>query len=304
MLRIFKNYKQPFTTSKAISQSFSSYPGTPYSGDDYYITSQNLQVMETTNEIFNMSLYKYTTTKTIPYWIRIMVANRLADSGETWCKAFLLYNSGTYNNQWQIIDYKAFKSGSSPSAGTLYILEQVPGYIVYADETASLIQNWNWPSYNIPYFPFIYNVSGYPEMFKKYGNEYSWSECARAQIFKKRQGAVQTFEDMKDIMRYNEYQTDPLSLHDACRGISARCDLNPPWAKDTLNDYSPFGGVDSKVSSNWLSSTQTSEIVCGPTWKSQPVFAWTNEWPSSVYPHWGQPAVFNFDWISIAPQQP
>jgi len=304
MLRVWKNYQQPFSISKASSQSFSSYPGTLYSGDDYYVTDQNLVIMETTNEIFNMDLYKATTTHTVPYWIRVMVANRLADSGNSWSQTFTEYNSGTYNNQWQIVNFNKFTPGKTPGNGTLYILEQVPGEIVYGDQTAFLIKNWLWVSYNIPFYPFIYNISGYPAMYKKYGNEYSWSECARAQIFRKRAPAVETFQDMKEIMRYNEYQIDPLSLKDACRGISARCDLNPPWNHDTLNNYSTFGGIDSKITSNKLSSTSTSEIVCGPTWRSQPVFAWTDQWPSAQNPHYGHPSVFNFDWITVAPQQP
>jgi len=251
-----------------------------------------------------MSLYDYLTTKTVPYWIRIMVANRLASSGSTWSNAFSLYNSGTYNNQWQIIDYKQFAPGGPASSGALWILEQVPGFIVQADQTDWLNKYSNWVSYNIPFYPFIYNISGYPAMYQEYGNEYSWSKCARAQIFGQKQGDVQTFEDMKQIMRYNEYQIDPLSLQDACRGISARCDLNPPWAKNTLNAYSSFGGIDSKMSNNELVKSLTTEAVCGPTWDSQPVFAWTNQWTGGINSHYGHPTVFNFDWTTLVPQGP
>jgi hypothetical protein len=34
-----------------------------------------------------------------------MVSNRLATDGKEWTKIFEKFNSGTYNNQWMIIDY-------------------------------------------------------------------------------------------------------------------------------------------------------------------------------------------------------
>jgi hypothetical protein len=80
------------------------------------------------------------------------------------------------------------------------------------------------------------------------------------------------------LVRYNEWQTDPLSLSDACRGISARCDLNPPWAANTLNPYSAFGAIDSKITSDALSGARATIAVSGPTWDSQPPFAWTKQW--------------------------
>jgi hypothetical protein len=36
------------------------------------------------------------------------VANRLAVDGKSWTKIFRRHNSGTYNNQWMVVDYKRF----------------------------------------------------------------------------------------------------------------------------------------------------------------------------------------------------
>lgn len=43
--------------------------------------------------------------------VRVAVANRLADGGYSWTKIFSRYNSGTYNNQWMIVDLKRFIPG-------------------------------------------------------------------------------------------------------------------------------------------------------------------------------------------------
>ncbi len=50
------------------------------SGDDFFINQHQLVIMETTNEIFNQTLYKYLTSETVPYWLRVQVAN-LASTG-------------------------------------------------------------------------------------------------------------------------------------------------------------------------------------------------------------------------------
>jgi len=123
--------------------------------------------------------------------------------------------------------------------------------------------------------------------------------CARAQIFRRDQGAVSTLQDMKTIMRYNQWQSDPLSLHDSCRGISARCDLNPPWANSPLNYYSAFGATDAKITEANMSSQMETAAVSGPTWDSNCPFAWTKQW--SYIPHHRQPDVFDFHFVSMAP---
>lgn len=301
MLRTYKNYNLPFSlnSNKAPGVSFSSYPGTLASGDDWYVTSSNLAIMETTNEVMNKSLFQYVTTRTVPYWIRTIVANRMADNGKDWSNIFALYNSGTYSNQWIIVDYKRFVPGHPIAPDTLWIAEQIPGYVIMGDQSSFLSQTQHWPSYNIPFYPFVFNISGYPEYVLKYGNDWSYSKCARAQIFARDYKAVQTMEDMKRIMRFNHWQTDPLSLGDACKSISARCDLNLPNNPNTLNGWSAFGAIDAKITSNYLSPQQMSVTVSGPTWDSQPVFAWNDEW--KYVPHHGMPRVFAFDWFNINP---
>jgi len=258
-------------------------------------------IMETTNDVFNETLYRnYINSNTVSEWVRVMVSNVLGVNGRTWAGNFSLYNSGTYNNQWQIVDYKLFVPGQNLTPGTLTILEQVPGFVVSADKTDVLQQQSYWPSYNIPYFPFIFNISGYNDYYKKFGNSYSYDHCARANIFRRDQHTVQDMSSLKKIMRYNKYQTDPLSLKDACKGVSSRCDLNTPWISNiTLNGFDAFGGIDAKATNNVLLKNYISSSVNGPTWDSQPPFAWNSQWEGVA--HYGQPTVFDFDWIDIYP---
>jgi len=244
--------------------------------------------------------------QTIPYWIRIGVANRMSHSGSEWMAHFGLYNSGTYNNQWMVVDTKLFNPGHEIVNNTLWVAEQIPGYFVAADQTSTLIEQGYWPSYNVPFYPFIYNISGYPEYFEQFGNDYSYTDCARAQIFRRDQDVVSDMDDMRRIMRYNQYQVDPLSEQDAGKGlllqttaISARGDLNVPWLQQPYVPYGAFGGIDSKITEASMVKSRHSLAVSGPTWDSQPPFAWNEQWV--LTPHFGQPEIFDFDYVDMIP---
>jgi len=169
---------------------------------------------------------------------------------------------------------------------TVWILEQIPGYCESADVSPVINQQGYWPSYNIPYFPFIYSISGYPEQFSQYGDAYSYSKCPRAQIFNRDYAKAGTIDGMQWIMRYNDYKNDPLSMGDPGNAISSRFDLE-------TTDAGPFGGLDSKIASYNMINRFTAIGISGPTYYQQPVFSWEN---FESTPHYGQPDVFNFGW--------
>jgi len=254
-----------------------------------------MTIAETTNSVMNISLYQFVVPQTVPYWIRVMVANRMSSSGSEWNQIFSMYNSGTYNNQYIIVDYKLYTEGEPLQNNTLWIVEQIPGFVVGSDETEVLREFGYWGSYNIPYFPFVYDISGYPEAAKVYGNSYNYSMCPRAQIFRRDQHKVVDSLSMEHMMRYNQWQTDPLSLGDSCNGISARCDLDPPQ-----NGPSAFGAIDGKISDVKGVMELKTKAVAGPTWDSQPVFAWTEEW--SDVAHYGEVNVYDFEWVDMKPR--
>jgi hypothetical protein len=152
--------------------------------------------------------------------------------------------------------------------------------------TNFLEENGYWPSYNIPYFQNIYNISGFPQYVEKFGDLFSYNsnfyhpiivfyfynfffpqkECPRAKIFKRDQNNVQTIDSLKWIMRYNDWQNDEFSEGNAGKQndflnkfsfiffksgftICARFDLN--INNHTYPDVGkyPSGGIDSKITS-------------------------------------------------------
>ena len=77
----------------------------------------NMTIIETTIGNYNPVLYQNIIPISVPEWMRVVVANRLANSGKQWVDRFFVYNDGTYNNQWMISDFKQFTPGTPPTAG-------------------------------------------------------------------------------------------------------------------------------------------------------------------------------------------
>ena len=107
--------------------------------------------METTNNVFDRALYAKVVPQSLWAWERVRVANLVANSGPEWSAAVSQYNSGTYNNQYQVVDFKLFTPGKALKPDTLWIVEQIPGLIVGGDVTGTL-QMGHFPSYNVPYW--------------------------------------------------------------------------------------------------------------------------------------------------------
>ena len=231
MLRILKKYSFGFHLVESArdlipgnTMSFSSYPGVIYSGDDFNVIATGLSVIETTIGNSNKDLWKYVTPNAgVLEGIRATVANRLATTGKHWAKIFTKENLGTYNNQWMVVDYKRFKPGKPLKSNLLWVLEQLPGHIHSQDMTSVLVEQSYWPSYNIPYFKDIFNMSGSPANVAKFGDWFTYDKSPRALIFKRDHNKVKDLESMTKLMRYNNFKKDPLSR---CQG----CD--PPYSAE------------------------------------------------------------------------
>ncbi|XP_028636840.1 phospholipase B-like 1 [Grammomys surdaster] len=293
MLRIYKhwdfNIKDKHTTSNRLS--FSSYPGFLESLDDFYILSSGLILLQTTNSVYNKTLLKQVVPETLLAWQRVRVANMMAEGGKEWAQIFSRYNSGTYNNQYMVLDLKKVTINKSLDKGTLYIVEQIPTYVEYSDQT-NVLRKGYWASYNIPFHKMIYNWSGYPLLVHKLGLDYSYDLAPRAKIFRRDQGNVTEMASMKYIMRYNNYKEDRYSKGDPCSTICCREDLNGA-------SPSPGGCYDTKVADIFLASQYKAYAISGPTVQNGlPPFNW-NRFNETL--HRGMPEVFDFDFVAMKP---
>ncbi|XP_074866748.1 phospholipase B-like 1 isoform X3 [Carettochelys insculpta] len=292
-LRIYKHWDFNINDPKTVTgrMSFSSYPGLLVSLDDFYLLGSGLVMLQTTNNVYNDTLLQYVVPESLFTWQRVRIANMMADNGKTWAQTFLRCNSGTYNNQYMVLDMKKVQLQSSLDDGALYIIEQIPTLVEYSDQT-SVLRKGYWPSYNIPFHENIYNLSGYTEYVEKYGLDFSYELTPRAKIFRRDQGKVTDLETMKYIMRYNNYMKEPYARHNPCNTICCRGDLNPSLPM-------PSGCYDSKVSDFHMASVFAACAVNGPSVEDGlPVFSWKQ---FNGTKHQGLPEFYNFDFITVKP---
>jgi hypothetical protein len=293
MNRIYKMYYIDLqdVNVKARGVSFSSFPGMLYSQDDFYITDQNLAVTETTNELFNSTEFSLINTQTLLTWIRIRAANTLSDNGKTWTQTASRYWTGTYTNQWMVLDYKKFTPNQPLQEGTFWVMEEIPSRC-HAEDLTQYLERGDWRSYNVAFFPEIYNVSGYPPIVAKYGNDKSYDLAPRAKIMRRDINNVTDIAALQNFMLYNGYKFDPFSEGNPHYSISSRRDLETPTP---LAD----GGIDSKIINSSMIKNLTVLAHAGPTTHQDlPPFEWTAQWTD---PHLGQPVKFDFDWVTIKP---
>ncbi|XP_071106196.1 phospholipase B-like 1 [Haliotis cracherodii] len=293
MLRIYKHYDfnvaDPKTSAKRIS--FSSYPGFLESLDDFYLLGSQMVMLQTTNNVFNKTLFSSVKPYSLLAWQRVRVANMMANSGKEWAAAVTRYNSGTYNNQYMIVDLKRIQLGSSILDDALWVVEQIPTLVKSGDQTA-ILRTGYFPSYNVPFYEEIYQLSGYPDFVATHGSDFSYQLAPRAKIFRRDEGKVVDLASMKKIMRYNDYKHDPYSEDMPCNTICCRGDLES-------ENPMPDGCYDTKVADFNMALNFTADVVNGPTLGTNlPPFKWTPQFNVS---HVGLPPVYAFDFLRTRP---
>eukprot|EP01017_Pseudomicrothorax_dubius_P026478 TRINITY_DN2957_c0_g1_i2.p1 TRINITY_DN2957_c0_g1~~TRINITY_DN2957_c0_g1_i2.p1 ORF type:complete len:512 (+),score=91.97 TRINITY_DN2957_c0_g1_i2:67-1602(+) len=282
MLRVFKSYQFGLSNKGVVSStiSFTSRPGDLQSKDDFYMTNSGLVVLETSLNNYNLSNYHFLTPQSVPSWMRVIIATRLAQNASHWAQLFSIHRSGTHNNQWLAVDYNQL--GTEKPSNFVVMAEEFYSLYAVRDFTDDLLKNGYVAGYNVPYNQSIYDVSGY-------GNNWgaNYFNDTRAILFQKYAEDVKTVDDMKAVMRMNRNETG-----EPCYAIAPRCDLSND---ETL--VMAFGAIDAKIIDEKMLNDQRLLAVSSPTTDDQTPFSFTGKWANT--PHMLLPETMNFDWVTF-----
>ncbi|VDK60483.1 unnamed protein product, partial [Cylicostephanus goldi] len=210
-----------------------------------------------------------------------------------------------------VLDYNKFTPNKPlPEYGLFYVLEQLPGTVVYQDLTWFLQKYSYFPSYNIPYFKKITQLSGFIGQGKKLGNWFVWGKSPRARIFERDHHTVTDIDSLTKLMRYKKQQNEKfLSIfcfmlfiaeqqltsryNDYTKDEFSKCNCNPPYSAEAgisaRGDLNPangtyefpgqghvnHGALDYKGTNVSMMKKLEFRAQGGPTWGSVPPFRWS-----------------------------
>lgn len=175
MSRIHKHYNFRYHLSAkhksqiipGVNISFTGYPGTIYSADDFYFVNgkhANLVVGGIRIENENKTVWEEVVLDDATILgARVMSANRLAHNTKSWTK-FMSYKSAAGIKQWLLVDLKRMNSSSvysgdlddqnisfsSNEIGFVWVADQVPGKLHYKDISEDVMKKGYWFSNGAP----------------------------------------------------------------------------------------------------------------------------------------------------------
>ena len=253
--------------------------------------NNDIVLLQTTISNLNKALYKRVGPQSLLAWQRVRLANHMAANGSQWFDVVKRYNSGTYNNQYMVIDLTKVKVGKYVDDDALWVIEQMPGLVVGQDVT-SILRNGYWASYNRPFFEEIVTLGGYQPIIQKYPI-FSYDLAPRGKIFRRDAGQVADMKSMKRIMSYNDFRHDKYSGGKPTNTICARGDLDP-------DKPTSFGCTDIKVTDLEMARERRAFAINGPTTGTElGNFQWKDKFPDTF--HWGTPEMFNFSFVEMTP---
>ena len=298
-----KEYDLPIKEFKSNRITMSTRIGKLSSYDDFYINDKGLFVLETTLSNFNDDLYELVVPQRLFTWIRAIHATWTSDNGKEWTENFIKYNSGTYNNQYLIIDSKKFNRYEKPNKDLLWIIEQFPGIYKSQDITNVLINDGYFPSINTPWFEDLFILAKYPEKissWKEDGNYWDYKTSSRYLLMKREASRLNDFDTFKSFMRYNDWKRDLYSNGDAGQMILARYDQRLGYLPHFPKKM--FGGLDTKALKLTEAITKMHfHGLASPEYINNPVFNF-EDWPQ--YNHDGLPNKWKFNWTTFESMRP
>jgi len=252
-------------------------------------------ITETTLEILDDKLFQnggFDPNTYFPSFLKMATANFLSKTPEQWINWMSMYNQGTYNSQWMLLDTKQAQSAVGESdllPGTFFVMEQIPGSTISMDMTDTFNQESYWASYNVPYYQEHYESAGYSNIFAlTHADDYSYDQNPRAVQFAQMEGDVNNVDDLKYVIRFNSM------VQSGQRGeigdtIAARFDL-----MDEMDVRYLFGETDAKVTNIAMAQAGAFSAIAGPT-TIEGLEAF--KIPDHIYATLrGVPQTYNFEW--------
>jgi len=240
-------------------------------------------------------LYDTIVAQKVLTWMRVYYAMLTADNGKEWTENYIIQNSGTYNNEYIVLDAKKFTPGVKPQSDLMWMIEQLPSMYHSEDITSQFVQkNW-WPGINTPYFQDIYDAANYTAQNSSYWTYY---DQPRYKLIVQHQGDIVDYKSFQKFMRLNDY-TNPNEANygEPAQGIEARYDLRPPNGT-IYGKRNHFGGLDSKTSTiNRLLKTLSFDAINSPVYENLPAFNF-DDWPNIS--HTGLPSTWKYPWMEFA----